>query len=92
MGTFKVAKSSDGSMRLELNPFRWSRCAHMLYWESPLGVGFSYSATRKYATNDTEVAALNLKFLDSWLDEYDEYRPLDFYLAGVLDGDSFVLL
>lgn len=29
--------------------------ANMLYLESPVGVGFSYSDDQKYVTNDTEV-------------------------------------
>lgn len=29
--------------------------ANMLYLESPVGVGFSYSDDQKYSTNDTEV-------------------------------------
>lgn len=28
----------------------------MLYLESPVGVGFSYSDDKNYATNDTEVS------------------------------------
>lgn len=31
--------------------------ANMLYLESPVGVGFSYSDDQVYATNDTEVSA-----------------------------------
>lgn len=30
--------------------------ANILYLESPVGVGFSYSDDQKYVTNDTEVS------------------------------------
>jgi len=34
----------------------YMQIANMLYLESPVGVGFSYSDDQKYATNDTEVS------------------------------------
>ncbi|XP_065188841.1 uncharacterized protein LOC135819543 [Sycon ciliatum] len=84
VGTFQVATehNNDSSLRLELNAHRWSKCAHMLYWESPVGVGFSYSPSKHYKTNDSHVADMNLQFLVNWFKEFPEYANLDFYIAG----------
>lgn len=35
-----------------------TQIANVLYLESPVGVGFSYSDDGKFATNDTEVSQL----------------------------------
>ncbi|XP_065188842.1 uncharacterized protein LOC135819544 [Sycon ciliatum] len=82
VGTFQVMPTNDSSLRLELNAHRWSKCAHMLYWESPVGVGFSYSPSKHYKTNDSHVADMNLQFLVNWFKEFPEYANLDFYIAG----------
>lgn len=51
----------DGASPLPLrrNPFSWSASAHILYIDSPAGVGLSYSSnpSMEYKTNDTRTAA-----------------------------------
>lgn len=48
-------------MGVRLLTYDWftvsEQIANMLYLESPVGVGFSYSDDQKYVTNDTEVSA-----------------------------------
>ena len=62
---------------LELNSGRWNRGANLLYLESPLGVGFSYSTaggapSEVYAANDTSTAALNFAALQAFYASYPE--------------------
>ncbi|KAG8007219.1 Lysosomal protective protein, partial [Nibea albiflora] len=47
----------DDGVTLQYNPYSWNKIANMLYLESPVGVGFSYSDDQNYVTNDTEVSA-----------------------------------
>ncbi|KAJ8647961.1 hypothetical protein MRB53_000984 [Persea americana] len=55
----------------------------MLYIESPIGVGFSYSnTTENYIEwNDTKTARENLRFIVDWL-EFPQYKDSDLYLTG----------
>nr|GMD13767.1 serine carboxypeptidase-like 45 [Ipomoea batatas]GME20186.1 serine carboxypeptidase-like 45 [Ipomoea batatas] len=64
----------------------------MLYVDSPVGVGFSYSNTSSDYDNwnDTMTADENLKFLLNWFEKFPEYRNLDLYLAGDSYAGHFV--
>ncbi|KAK9276477.1 hypothetical protein L1049_006011 [Liquidambar formosana] len=58
--------------------------SNMLYVETPVGVGFSYSNTSSdYINwNDTQTAQENLQFIVNWFQEFPKYRDLDLYLTG----------
>ncbi|KAK7836804.1 serine carboxypeptidase-like 46 [Quercus suber] len=58
--------------------------SNMLYVESPIGVGFSYSNTSSdyLRWNDTRTAKDNLRFLINWLEEFPNYKDSDLFLTG----------
>ncbi|MCD7464398.1 hypothetical protein HAX54_052659 [Datura stramonium] len=79
-GPFQPGK--DGS--LMKNKYSWNLESNMLYVESPIGVGFSYSNTSSDYTNwdDVATAKENLQFILNWLEKFPEYRNSDLFLAG----------
>ncbi|XP_030517886.2 serine carboxypeptidase-like 45 [Rhodamnia argentea] len=79
-GPFRPAR--DGG--LMKNEFSWNKVSNMLYVESPISVGFSYSNTTvDYADwKDADTARENMQFLLGWFKEYPKYRDSDFYIAG----------
>nr|GMD95895.1 serine carboxypeptidase-like 45 [Ipomoea batatas] len=87
-GPFRPGK--DGN--LIKNEFSWNLVSNMLYVDSPVGVGFSYSNTSSDYDNwnDTMTADENLKFLLKWFEKFPEYRNLDLYLAGDSYAGHFV--
>ncbi|GMH01107.1 hypothetical protein Nepgr_002946 [Nepenthes gracilis] len=83
------AFSENGPFRpkgevLVKNEYSWNREANMLYLETPIGVGFSYSVdTTSYdAVGDEITARDNLIFLQRWLVKFPEYRIRDLYITG----------
>lgn len=66
------------------NDYSWNLESNMLYVESPIGVGFSYSnSSRNYINwNDTQTAEDNLKFLVNWLEEFPMFKDSDLFLTG----------
>ncbi|OIT24634.1 serine carboxypeptidase-like 45 [Nicotiana attenuata] len=58
--------------------------SNMLYVESPIGVGFSYSNTSLDYTNwdDTATAKENVQFILNWFKKFPQNRNSDVYLAG----------
>lgn len=50
--------------------------------ESPAGVGFSYSSSQNYSTDDDQTAADNYAALLNFFDKFPEYESNDFYITG----------
>ncbi|KAI3670009.1 hypothetical protein L6452_41571 [Arctium lappa] len=79
-GPFQVGENGE----LVKNQHSWNLESNMLYVESPIGVGFSYSETDEdYINwNDTNTASDNLVFLTKWLEEFPMYKDSQFFLIG----------
>ncbi|KAK6151546.1 hypothetical protein DH2020_014181 [Rehmannia glutinosa] len=81
IGPFHVEK--DGK-NLYLNPYSWNKAANILFLDSPVGVGFSYSNTSSdlLSNGDKRTAADNLEFLLKWFERFPQYKGRDFYITG----------
>ncbi|RVW71661.1 hypothetical protein VitviT2T_022590 [Vitis vinifera] len=65
------------------NKHSWNIESNMLYVESPIGVGFSYSNTSSnYFWNDTRTAEDNLRFIVNWFEEFPYYKDSELFLTG----------
>ncbi|CAM6106773.1 unnamed protein product [Calypogeia fissa] len=69
---------------LELNNYTWIKEANIIFLESPVSVGFSYSNTSADYDlfTDSRTAEDALQFLLNWYKKFPEYKTNDFYLAG----------
>ncbi|KAE8716469.1 Serine carboxypeptidase-like 46 [Hibiscus syriacus] len=83
------AFSENGPFRpsgevLVKNEYSWNREANMLYLESPIGVGFSYSAddSAYEAVGDKITARDNLVFLQNWFLKFPHYRNRSLFITG----------
>jgi len=69
---------------LSFNEYAWNNESNLLFVESPVGVGFSYSNT----TSDYDKLGDNMTgtdtfvFLQNWFLRFPEYRQHDFYITG----------
>ncbi|KAJ0576002.1 putative carboxypeptidase D [Helianthus annuus] len=81
VGPFHVNK--DGKS-VYLNPYSWNTVANLLFLDSPVGVGYSYSNTSEdiRSNGDKRTAEDALQFLLNWLERFPEYKGRDFYLTG----------
>ncbi|XP_031387575.1 serine carboxypeptidase-like 45 isoform X2 [Punica granatum] len=66
------------------NEYSWNKEANMLYLETPIGVGFSYSTdTSSYeAVNDKITARDNLVFLQRWFVKFPQYKNNSLFITG----------
>lgn len=81
IGPFHI--TSDGKS-IYLNPYSWNQVANILFLDSPVGVGFSYSNTSSDLLNngDKRTAEDSLAFVLKWLDRFPQYKGRDFYITG----------
>ncbi|KAK6020966.1 serine carboxypeptidase, partial [Ostertagia ostertagi] len=80
--------TNDDGATLKTNPYSWNKYASVLTMDAPSGVGYSYTADGKIATDDDQmtttpqVAKENWKFLVAFFKEFPQYRKNDFYIVG----------
>lgn len=81
IGPFHVNK--DGKT-LFSNPYSWNQVANLLFLDSPVGVGYSYSNTSSDHLNngDKRTAEDSLQFLLNWFERFPQYKGRDFYITG----------
>ncbi|KAK2396047.1 serine carboxypeptidase [Trifolium repens] len=70
---------------LVINSYSWNRVANMLYLESAVGVGFSYSAnTSDYImVTDERTSRDAIVFLQGWFTRFQKYKNSDVFITGV---------
>ncbi|KAG9131470.1 hypothetical protein Leryth_015306 [Lithospermum erythrorhizon] len=81
LGPLRVHKNGEG---LEYNEHSWYKEANLLFVESPVGVGFSYTNTSSDLLNidDKFVAEDAYSFLVKWLERFPHFKSHDFFIAG----------
>ncbi|XP_077218187.1 serine carboxypeptidase-like 33 isoform X4 [Tasmannia lanceolata] len=81
LGPLRVKKDGVG---LDYNKYAWNTEANLLFVESPVGVGFSYTKTPSDLTkfDDGFVAEDAYNFVMNWLKKFPQYQTHDFYLSG----------
>ncbi|KAK2635725.1 hypothetical protein Ddye_030517 [Dipteronia dyeriana] len=88
LGPFLV---EDGPT-LKFNNYTWNKGmpANLLFLESPVGVGFSYSNTSLSNPGDNSTAQDSYSFLLNWLKKFRQYKSNEFYIAGESYGGHYV--
>ncbi|KAL8460391.1 hypothetical protein ACS0TY_031287 [Phlomoides rotata] len=77
---------------LKYNPYSWNTEANLLFLESPIGVGFSYSNTSSDydSLGDDFTAKDAYAFLHKWFLKFPRYRTRTFYIAGESYAGKYV--
>lgn len=81
LGPFLVQK---GKPELKWNKYSWNKEANLMFLESPVGVGFSYTNTSSdlQQLGDKITADDAYIFLLNWFKRFPQYKSHDFYIAG----------
>ncbi|KAL9229936.1 hypothetical protein vseg_005348 [Gypsophila vaccaria] len=82
LGPFFPQKGSKP--KLKLNKYSWNRASNLLFLESPVGVGFSYTNNSNDINElgDTIAATDAYVFLVNWFKRFPQFKSHDFYLSG----------
>ncbi|XP_065876136.1 serine carboxypeptidase-like 20 isoform X1 [Euphorbia lathyris] len=88
---FQAGPSKGNLPILKLNPYSWSKVSNIIYLDSPVGVGLSYSKNQSdYETGDLKTASDSHFFLLKWFELYPEFLKNPFYVAGESYGGIYV--
>ncbi|CAH9104279.1 unnamed protein product [Cuscuta europaea] len=81
LGPLRVEKNGAA---LRFNNYSWNKEANLLFVESPVGVGFSYTNTSSDLNqlDDEFVAQDSYNFLVNWLERFPQFKDHDFFIAG----------
>ncbi|WRX09363.1 Peptidase S10 [Theobroma cacao] len=80
---FEAAKTNGSLPQLHLNLYSWSKVSNIIYLDSPVGVGLSYSKNQSdYVTGDLQTATDTHAFLLKWFQLYSEFLSNPFFIAG----------
>ncbi|KAM1064749.1 hypothetical protein ACFX15_019836 [Malus domestica] len=82
LGPFFPQNSTEP--KLKFNPYTWNNAANLLFLESPVGVGFSYTNTSQdiEELDDKITAEDSYNFLINWFKRFPQYKSHDFYISG----------
>ncbi len=74
------------------NPHAWNKDAHIMYWDNPVGAGYSYNSKGEYVANEEEVGegiyrALQIFFQDK---RFTKYLKCPLYVTGESYGGKYI--
>lgn len=87
-GPFRFMNTEVGNV--VVNPYTWNRKTHLLYWDQPLGTGYSYSENDLYANNWREVGVHFYKALQDFYNSHPIYRECPLYITGESYAGKYV--
>ncbi|CAH9080723.1 unnamed protein product, partial [Cuscuta europaea] len=81
LGPLRVRENGAG---LRFNNYSWNKEANLLFVESPVGVGFSFTNTSAdlNVLDDEFVAQDSYNFLVNWMERFPQFKYRDFFIAG----------
>jgi vitellogenic carboxypeptidase-like protein len=83
--------SSDDTVTIVKNPHSWNQECHMIYWDQPVGTGYSYSKPAgHYAHSEPELSRQLYFAMQEFYHRHPEYRSCPLYVTGESQGGKYV--
>lgn len=80
---FDINTYTGGLPRLIDYRYAWTKTASIIFLDSPVGTGFSYSTTAAgWPSSDTSSAEQSYIFLRKFLDEHPQYLAVQLFVGG----------
>ncbi|XP_039001515.1 serine carboxypeptidase-like 44 [Hibiscus syriacus] len=87
-GPFITTNNARG---LKRNPHAWNRVSNMLFIDSPVGSGWSYSNTwSDYLAGDSSTNDDLVTFIRKWFERFPIFKYRELYLGGIGYAGHFV--
>ncbi|KAJ3703466.1 hypothetical protein LUZ61_007171 [Rhynchospora tenuis] len=81
--SFDLQGYRDGLPSLFYKAESWTQVSNVLFVDSPVGTGFSYSRTEEgFQTSDSQTVSQLVTFLYKWLDKHPKFKLSPLYIGG----------
>ncbi|KAJ4819558.1 Serine carboxypeptidase 1 [Rhynchospora pubera] len=81
--SFDLQGYRDGLPSLFYKAESWTQVSNVIFVDSPVGTGFSYSRTEEgFQTSDSQTVSHLVTFLHKWLDKHPKFELSSLYIGG----------
>ncbi|MDI5963937.1 S10 family serine carboxypeptidase-like protein [Streptantibioticus silvisoli] len=88
-GPLRIAGDAAGT--ISVSPDSWNQEAHVIYWDQPVGTGYSYCETPKtYVQDEGTLATMFCEGLEKFYATYPEYKSCPLYVCGESYAGKYV--
>ncbi|MFD9061803.1 hypothetical protein ACFVZ3_09810 [Kitasatospora purpeofusca] len=88
-GPLRIGDDAAGSVSVSADT--WNQEAHVVYWDQPVGTGYSYSDTAgSYVQDEDTLALMFWEGLQQFFATYPEYRNCPLYVCGESYAGKYV--
>ncbi|XP_026660628.2 serine carboxypeptidase-like 17 [Phoenix dactylifera] len=88
---FEIAEYNGSLPTLVLNPYSWTKVSNIIFLDSPIGTGFSFSrSTKGYEVGDVISSKQIYTFLRKWFKDHPRFLSNPLYIAGDSYGGKIV--
>jgi len=81
-GPFQLVDEGNNRAQIVPNENAWNKQTHLMYWDQPVGTGFSSTGTGSYAKSEQELSEQFFIALQGFFDLHEKYRACDLYITG----------
>jgi vitellogenic carboxypeptidase-like protein len=82
--------ASDAVGTIFENPYAWNKEAHIMYWDNPVGSGYSFNDNERYVNSEDELSDQFYAALQVFFREYSEYSSCPLYITGESYGGKYI--
>ncbi|WP_431041064.1 S10 family serine carboxypeptidase-like protein [Streptomyces sp. P1-3] len=87
-GPLSIADDAAGTV--SVNPDTWNQEAHVVFWDQPVGTGYSYSDVGEYVQDEPTLSRMFWEGLQKFFDLHPEYAQCPLYVCGESYAGKYV--
>nr|BAO04182.1 hypothetical protein [Delphinium grandiflorum] len=80
--SFKITKYNGSLPTLKLNPFSWTKVSNIVFFDAPIGTGFSYSNNLNDYPSDKKSSKQAYNVIRKWLIDHPKFLSNAMYVGG----------
>ncbi|MCD9193472.1 S10 family serine carboxypeptidase-like protein [Streptomyces albireticuli] len=85
-----LAIGDDAAGTVSVTSTTWNQEAHVVYWDQPLGTGYSYSDAGEYVKGEKALAGMFWEALQKFFGAHPEYARCPLYVCGESYAGKYV--